>query len=172
MEAKCSDNRFINNTMVNTGRVLNRHGGRNLYQNNIFDNSTTGLAIREFDNQVINNYFNKARIILYRGTRNYPQGGCYQDRHWMPPGYPGAPQGPPAVATYLDRNRGPLVLGDLEGGGCEIPALDTHIACHDGPITHLSHAGTQGPAATSCAFAMPKKLTRSDVGRGAPKDCP
>ena len=37
----------------------------------------------------------------------------YQDRHWMPPGYPGAPQGPPAVATYLDRNRGPLVIGDV-----------------------------------------------------------
>ena len=62
---------------------------------------------------------------------------------------------------------GTLVIGDLEGGSCEIPTLDTHIACHDGLITQLSHAGIQGPAATSCAFAMPKRLTRSNVGRGA-----
>ena len=36
----------------------------------------------------------------------------------MPPGYPGAPQGPPAVATYLDRNRGPQ-SAEIPGNGSD-----------------------------------------------------
>ena len=170
MEVKCSDNIFRNNTLVNSCRVLNRHGGRNIYQNNIFDNITTGLAIREFDNQVINNYFNRARLILYKGTRKYPDNQCFQARAWMPPGYQ-APQGPPAVRTVLDKNRGPLSIGESEGAGCDVPVLNTKILCHEGgPVDIRNDVGTTGPTATSsCGFTMPKRLTRADVGRGAPE---
>ena len=171
MEVKCSDNKFINNTAINTGRILNRHGGRNLYQNNIFDNMVRGLTVREFDNQIINNYFNRAKIMLYKGTRKYPDGNCWQPRAWMPAGYQ-APQGPPAVRTVLDKNRGPLVVGLQDGSGCEVPTLDTQIRCHEGgPIQKIdgAHVGTTGPTSTSGCFTMPKRLTRDDVGRGAPE---
>jgi len=169
MEVKCSDNKFINNTMINTGRILNRHGGRNLYQNNIFDNVKRGLTVREFDNQIINNYFDNAEIMLYKGSRKYPDGSCWQPRTWLPAGYQ-APQGPPAVRTVLDKNRGPLVIGIQDGSGCEVPALNTQIRCHEGTIQKISEVGTTGPTATaSCGFAMPHRLTRAEVGRGAPE---
>ena len=169
MEVKCSDNKFINNTMINTGRLLNRHGGRNLYQNNIFENMVRGLNIREFDNQVINNYFNNAKVQLYRGARKYPDGSCWQPRAWMPAGYQ-APQGPPAVRTILDRNRGGLDVGIQDGSGCEVPVLNTEIRCHEGgPIRRNGDVGTTGPTSTSGCFTMPKRLTRDDVGRGAPE---
>lgn len=165
MEVKCSDNVFRNNTLVNTGRVLNRHGGRNTYENNWFQNLTTGLAIREYDNKVTGNYFEAARIILYKGTRNYPEGECFQHRDWMPAGYQ-APQGPPAVRTLLDNNSGPLIIGDKEGSGCEVPVLQTQIRSHKGPISKISEVGTSGPTSTN-ASPPARKLTRSQVGRGA-----
>ena len=170
MEVKCSDNKFINNTAINTGRILNRHGGRNLYQNNIFDNMVRGLNVREFDNQIIGNYFNKAKAQLYRGARKYPDGNCWQPRAWMPAGYQ-APQGPPAVRTILDKNRGGLDIGIQDGSGCEVPTLNTQIRCHEGPINKIpgAHVGTTGPTSTSGCFTMPKRLTRDDVGRGAPE---
>lgn len=168
MEVKCSDNIFRNNTLINTGRVLNRHGGRNTYQNNIFDNMTTGLAIREYDNQIINNFFNKAKLIIYKGTRKYPQGECFQDRDWMPAGYQ-APQGPPAVRTIIDKNRGALLIGDSEGAGCDVPVLNTKILCHEGSIQRSNDVGTTGPTSTSGCFTMPPRLTRNEAGRGAPE---
>lgn len=168
MEVKCSDNKFINNTMINTGRILNRHGGRNLYQNNIFENMVRGLNVREFDNQIIGNYFNNAKIQLYKGARKYPDGSCWQPRAWMPAGYQ-APQGPPAVRTILDKNRGGLDIGIQDGSGCEVPVLNTQIRCHEGTIRRLGDVGTTGPTSTSGCFTMPKRLTRNDAGRGAPE---
>ncbi len=169
MEVKCSDNVFRNNTLINSGRVLSRHGYHNQYLNNYMQNLTTGLAIREYQQQVIGNYLDRARIILYGGTRKYPDGNCYQARAWMPPGYPGAPQGPPAVGTFLDKNRGPLSIGETEGAGCNVPVLNTTIACHEGPITKTNYDGLTGPSSTNCGFTMPHKLTRAEVGRGGPE---
>ncbi len=166
MEVKCSDNVFRNNTLVNTGRILNRHGGNNIYENNYFQNMTTGLAVREYDNRVTGNYFERARIILYSGTRKYPDGQCFQDRAWMPAPYR-APQGPPAVRTYINNNKGPLSIGESEGNGCEVPVLNTTIGCHDGPVQYKgAHVGTQGPSKTGACGPIPRKLTRADVGRG------
>lgn len=165
LEEKCNDNVFRNNTLVNTGRVLKRHGGRSTYENNWFERMTTGLAIREYDNKVIGNYFQAAKLILYKGTRNYPEGECFQDRAWMPAGYQ-APQGPPAVRTLIDNNSGPLIIGDKEGSGCEVPVLQTRILSHKGTITRVSEAGTTGPTSTN-ANPPARKLTRSQVGRGA-----
>jgi len=166
MEVKCSDNVFRNNTLVNTGRVLNRHGGNNVYENNYFQNMTTGLAIREYDNRVTGNYFERARIILYSGTRKYPDGQCFQDRAWMPAPYR-APQGPPAVRTYINNNKGLLSIGESEGNGCEVPVIATTIGCHDGVIQYGgAHVGTQGPSKTGACGPIPRKLTDDDVGRG------
>lgn len=167
MESKCSDNVFRNNTLVNAGRVLNRHNGRNLYENNWFENITTGLAVREYDNRIIGNVFQKAKIILYGGSRNYPEGECFQKRVWMPAGYD-APQGPPAVRTVIENNIGDIVMGDIEGSGCEVPVLQTRILSHSGSIQKISEVGTTGPTSTNVNPGA-KKLSRSQVGRGAPE---
>ncbi len=167
MEEKCSDNVFRNNTLVNTGRVLKRQGGRSLYENNWFQNMTTGLAIREFDNKVIGNYFEAAKLIIYKGERQYPKGECFQHRDWMPAGYQ-APQGSPAVRTVIDNNSGLLVIGASEGGNkpCIVPVLQTRILSHKGPISRSNDVGTTGPTSTN-ALPPAKKLSRAQVGRGA-----
>ncbi len=169
MEVKCSDNVFRNNTLVNTGRVLNRHGYSNTYTGNWFENMTTGLAVREYNTQITNNRFTKADIILYKGTRKYPDGACYQARYWMPADSPGAPQGPPSVKSFLDNNIATnLLIGDKEGDNCEVPVYDTTIKCHQGPIRHISEVRTSGPTSTTCSPTA-QKLTRDQVGRGGPE---
>lgn len=173
IESKSSDNVFRNNTLIDTGRILQRHNGRNPFQGNYFDHVRAGLFIREYDNRIIGNYFNATDITLYSGSRSYPLPGrpCWQARAWLPAGYQ-APQGPPAVRTVIDNNKGAtIILGPHEGRDeCLVPVLQTQILCHPDSVRHVSDVGTTGPSSTSCSFTMPHKLTRDEVGRNGPEN--
>lgn len=170
IESKGSDSQFIGNTFINAGRLLIRQGDNNRIENNYFEH-TKGLIVREFGHVIKNNYFTGSALALMKGERSYDNGDCYRPRDWMPSKWPGVPQGSPAVGVTIDKNRGTLIIGDMEGGSgtvCQVPVINAKILCHEGTIQRQnspSDEGTSGPTATaSCGFVMPHKLTHADVG--------
>jgi GH24 family phage-related lysozyme (muramidase) len=157
-----------NNTISNTtANSLYRHGMDGTITGNYFENAKSGLSIREYNHKIENNMFINSKLELYAGSRSYNQCGrmCFKDRPWFPGGIP---QGAPAVKTYINNNKGPLVIGEIAGSGCIVPATDTTIGCHDGSITKKVEKGTTGPTSTSCSVTA-TKLTKADVGRSGPE---
>lgn len=133
ISVKSSGNVLRNNTLTDSkAYIVNRHGSNNLYQGNTVTNAY-GIVIHGADNKVIGNRCTNS--ILKRSIRimggNIPASSDRQGGH------------PQAMNTLVSGNTADyLVIGD-QFPGHNLPAVNTTVQGHSGPVMLKDEVGTK-----------------------------
>jgi hypothetical protein len=133
ISVKSSGNVISGNTLTDCNNICNRHGEDNIYQDNTLERSY-GVVIHDARTRVLNN-----RIVSAARQRGFRiMGG---DATWN-----GAVQGdhPQAYETFLSGNTGQLIVGARYAGN-RLPAVNTTVESHTGPISLAQQVGTVLP---------------------------
>lgn len=156
VSVKCSGNLIRFNTLEDSrANIVNRHGEDNVYEGNILDRSYS-IVIHDRGNKLLGN---RCMNSLQRRSIRVMGGnmGAGDDRQG------GHPQ---AVDTYLCGNHADyLIVGDFFSGK-SMPAINTTVANHTGPIVVRNAQGvnTSGPASS---YSGPLRVGPGDVGPSA-----
>jgi hypothetical protein len=126
ISVKSSGNTLRNNILISSCNISNRHGQYNTYENNTVS-SSYWIAVHDRGNKLRNN---KAKIRVMGG--NVTPERDLQGGH------------PQAYDTDLSGNSGLLVIGSLYSDH-RLPAVNTTVTSHNGPIQLKAHVGTTLP---------------------------
>jgi len=119
VSVKSSGNTVRGNLFVDCRNVTNRHGADNRYEGNTLERSG-GIVVHDRGTRVLRNRLSGGGAIRVMGG-NAEADTTVQGRH------------PRAEDTYREDNSGLLDVG-VRFEGDPLPALDTVVASHQGPI--------------------------------------
>jgi Chondroitinase B len=134
ISVKSSGNMFIGNTLSDSrANITNRHGHNNVYQNNVLERSYC-IVVHDRGTRLIGN--RAVNPLLARSFRiiggNISHSSNHQGGH------------PQAYDTYLQGNVGALEIG-AQFPGNRLPAVNTTVVSHSGPISLRAAVGTRLP---------------------------
>jgi hypothetical protein len=133
ISVKSSGNLIVGNSLRNSrANIVNRHGSNNVYQNNTLENAY-GIVIHDRGNKVIGNRC--VNSVLKRSIRI--MGGDSTPESNRQGGHP------QAVDTLVSGNTADyLIIGD-QFPGDRLPAVNTTVVDHNGPVVLKAEVGTR-----------------------------
>lgn len=162
--SKSSGTTWLQNTLINSDWMNNRHGSYNKYISNWIENSK-GINVTGRETEVIGNKFINASqgIRIKAGTIDPEAYATFRT----------ASSTPRAIDAKIIANGNVRVLvGERQGvaGQATLPALRTLIRDHQGTVQLEFHEGTidQRTQAAGVNFPAPVKMTPAMVGPAAP----